>query len=331
MERDEPKRDGATRDRKSGQGKRERLTAKWRQSVLIFDTETTTDPTQRLTFGVYRFAEWLDDGSLAIREEGLFHDDRLPDSDPDGYAVLCDFAATHQAETTGFHRNRTLMLRSQSDFLDTVLWPAIQADALIVGFNLPFDLSRLACDVSPARGRHQGGFSFVLWEYTNPETGERREHQFRPRIRITQIDSKRSRIDVTQPRGRPKGHKGKPVIYRPGFIDLRTLVYALTDRGHSLETACPAFDVEHHKAKTEEHGKITPEYIAYARQDVKATAALLVALRADYDRHPLNLDPCRAMSPASIAKAYYRAMGIVPRLIAQPDFPPEYLGYAMSA
>lgn len=37
------------------------------------------------------------------------------------------------------------------------------------------------------------------------------------------------------------------------------------------------------------------------------------------------------MSPASIAKAYYRAMGITPRLKAQPDFPPEILGYAMSA
>jgi hypothetical protein len=64
---------------------------------------------------------------------------------------------------------------------------------------------------------------------------------------------------------------------------------------------------------------------------VKATGLLLVALRAEFDRHPIDLDPCRAMSPASIAKAYYRATGITPRLDTQPDFPPEILGYAMSA
>jgi len=159
-----------------------------------------------------------------------------------------------------------------------VLWPAIQQDALIVGFNLPFDVSRLACDVTPARGTHQGGFSFVLWEYTNPQTGDRRENQFRPRVRITQIDSKRSRIDVTQPKGRPNGRNGKPVIHRPGFLDLRTLAFALTDRGHSLRSACDAFNVEQGKGATDEHGTITSDYIAYAHQDVKATGSLLEAL-----------------------------------------------------
>lgn len=324
-------RDDVTPDRKSGNPARARHVETWRSSVLIFDTETTTDSTQRLTFGWYRVGEWQYDGSLAIREEGLLYDDGLSEDDPGGYAMLGEFAATHEPETTGFYRNRTLMLRSRRDFLDGVLWPAIQADALIVGFNLPFDLSSLACDVSPARGRHQGGFSFLLWQYTNPETGEIGEHQFRPRIRITQIDNKRSRIDITQPNGRPKGSNGKPVIYRPGFLDLRTLAFALTDRGHSLRSACIAFDVEQGKSDAGMHGQITPDYIAYARQDVKATGSLLEALRADFDRHPIALDPCRAMSPASIAKAYYRTMGIRPRLELQPDFPSELLGYAMSA
>lgn len=333
MERDDPQRNDVMSERNPAKMMRSvtMRPVKWRRSVLIFDTETTIDPTQRLTFGCYRFGTWRRGGTLTIHEEGLFHADTLAADDPEGFALLSGYAATHEPKTTGFQRNRKLMLRSRRDFLDTVLWPAIQQDALIAGLNLPFDLSRLACDVSPARGRHQGGLSFMLWDYLNPETRERKEHQFRPRVRITQIDSKRSRMDITQPKGRPLGSNGKPIVYRPGFLDLRTLAFALTDRGHSLRSACNAFDVQQGKADPGEHGQITPDYIAYARQDVNATGSLLVALRADYDRHPIDLDPCRAMSPASIAKAYYRAMGVTPRLTAQPDFLPEILGYAMSA
>lgn len=227
--------------------------AKWRRSVLIFDTETTIDPTQHLTFGCYRFGTWRRDGTLAIHEEGLFHADTLAAEDPEGFALLSEYAAIHKPDTTGLNRNRDLAFRSCRDFLDNVLWPAIQQDALIVGFNLPFDMSRIACDVSPARGRHQGGFSFMLWDYLNPETGERKEHQFRPRVRITQIDSRRSRMDITQPKGRPLGSNGRPIVYRPGFLDLRTLAFALTDRGHSLRSACEAFDVQQGKADPGEH------------------------------------------------------------------------------
>lgn len=121
------------------------------------------------------------------------------------------------------------------------------------------------------------------------------------------------------------------MTYRPGFLDLRTLAFALTDRGHSLKSACDAFNVDQGKVHTDAHGRITADYIAYARQDVKATGYLLEALRADFDRHPIDIDPCKAYSPASLAKAYYRAMGITPRLQAQPAFSPEILGHTMSA
>ncbi len=166
------RRDDVKHDRKSGKRRGQNQVTTWRHTVLIFDTETTTDPTQRLTFGCYRLCDWNPDGSLAVREKGVFYDDDLPEHDPGGYAMLCDFAAQHDPETTGFHRTRRLALRTRRDFLDGVMWPAIQADALIVGFNLPFDLSRLACDVSPARAkRFRGGYSFSLWEYRDEQSG----------------------------------------------------------------------------------------------------------------------------------------------------------------
>ncbi len=51
----------------------------WSRDVLVFDTETTTDHLQRLTFGSYRHCEWQDDGSLQCVDEGLFYDDDRQD------------------------------------------------------------------------------------------------------------------------------------------------------------------------------------------------------------------------------------------------------------
>src|SRR5580692_4138062 len=50
----------------------------WRQprAMLVFDTETRTDASQRLTFGSYRFL--VND---QLREEGLFYADDLPPKD----------------------------------------------------------------------------------------------------------------------------------------------------------------------------------------------------------------------------------------------------------
>jgi hypothetical protein len=96
----------------------------------------------------------------------------------------------------------------------------------------------------------------------------------------------------------------------PGhFLDLRTLAFALTDRGHSLKSACEAFGVEHPKKSASEHGVVTPEYVDYNRRDVLATSELAVKMLEEYDRHPIALPVTQAFSPASIGKSYLRAMG----------------------
>ncbi len=60
---------------------------RWRRAVLIFDTETTVDPTQRLLFGTYRYGRWRG-RQLVIVEEGLIYADELPTRDPAGFAAL---------------------------------------------------------------------------------------------------------------------------------------------------------------------------------------------------------------------------------------------------
>ncbi|MGH9682860.1 MAG: DNA polymerase [Candidatus Acidiferrales bacterium] len=112
---------------------------------------------------------------------------------------------------------------------------------------------------------------------------------------------------------------------------MRTLAFALTDESYSLESACEVFGVEHRKAKASRHGEITEEYIDYNRRDVLATAELAVKLLEEYERHPIKLQATKAYSPASIGKAYLRAMGVAPILERQPHFPRKFLGYAQSA
>jgi len=204
-----------------------------------------------------------------------------------------------------------------------------------VGFNLPFDLSRIACDVTDARGRFAGGFSLGFWSRLD-EDGSERSNRFRPRIALKQIDNKRALKSFTG-RNRPdkadlipeESTDGKPeraYRFRGHFLDLHTLAYALTDKSHSLESACEAFSVEHGKQSVARHGIVTEEYIDYNRRDVLATWELAVKLLEEYDKHPITLQVTKAYSPASIGKAYLRSMGITPVFERQPKFPQTISG-----
>ncbi|MBV8282830.1 MAG: hypothetical protein JO347_12330 [Candidatus Eremiobacteraeota bacterium] len=118
--------------------------------------------------------------------------------------------------------------------------------------------------------------------------------------------------------------------FRGHFLDLKTLAFALTDRGHSLKSACEAFGVERGKMEVAEHGKLTEEYIHYNRRDVEATAQLAEKLLQEYDLHPISLPETKAFSPASIGKAYLREMDISPIAQRQKSLQP-YVGYAQTA
>src|SRR5690606_19200646 len=88
--------------------------------------------------------------------------------------------------------------------------------ASIVGFNLPFDISRLAIDHASARAsRHnkimRGGFSFKLSE--NP---------FHPRVQIKHVSSRDAFIQFAATKGqrtsRGSRNKGRFQPVRRGFF-----------------------------------------------------------------------------------------------------------------
>lgn len=144
-----------------------------------------------------------------------------------------------------------------------------------------------------------------------------------PRVAINSLDSKRALIGFVPP------NDGS---WFPGeFLDLRTLSFAHTDESHSLASACAAFGVKHGKLRAERYGTIDEAFVGYARCDVLATSELFVAAVTEYLRHPIDLPPTKAFSPAAIGKAYLRAMGVAPLLERQPDFPKDVLAIAMQA
>jgi hypothetical protein len=285
--------------------------AKWPPYALIFDTETRITADQSLTFGVFRFCELKGTRYSALRE-GLFCADDLPAKDRE---VLEKYAQTAISDVKSFPP--AFPLYSRTDFMRKVFWPAIKrTGALICGLNLPFDLTRLA--LAWNRGDHDE-WSLIMSRFPNGV-----ENRYYPRILITPIDSKKAFIRVANP-WKPEEwrHNGKA-----HFLDLRTLAWALFNRSFSLKRLCEELKTENQKLDHEPTGEVTPEEIDYARQDGRCTVDALNALKEEFDKHPIPLKPCNSYSPASVAKSYFDAMGIIPPA-EKFTIVPKYHGIAM--
>ena len=284
---------------------------KWPRYVLVFDTETRITADQSLTFGVFRLCELRNDTYTLIRE-GLFYADDLPTTER---TVLENYSRTAVSDAKAFPPE--FPLYSRSDFMKKVFWPAIKrSGALICGLNLPFDLARLALVWN--RGDHDE-WSLTMSQYSNGE-----ENRNVPRILITPIDSKKAFIRLARP-WKPEEWKDNGKAH---FLDLRTLAWALFNRSFSLKRLCEELQAEHQKIDHEPTGEVTVEEIEYARQDGRCTVDALNALKQEFDKHPISLKPCNAYSPASVAKSYLDAMGII-RPAEKFAVPLKYLGIAM--
>jgi hypothetical protein len=246
-------------------------------AMFVFDTETRTDQTQRLTFGCYRF---IVDGCCVT--EKLFYGDDLPAKDR---LVLRRYVKTPRAITSD-ESAHDLSLLTRHQFADKIFKNAYKGRCLLIAFNFPFDVSRVARDFTDARRRFAGGFSLDFWSY--PEDGSELRDQFRPSICTKHIDSKRALKGFTGrnrpdkpdriPEGSATGQPDEKYVFRGHFLDLRTLAFALTDRSYTLEKACEDFGVEHGKQPATKHGSVTANYIKYNRLDVLATSELAVKL-----------------------------------------------------
>jgi hypothetical protein len=211
--------------------------------------------------------------------------------------------------------------------------------AWLVCFNLPFDVSRLAVAATPARGRMLGGFSLILGEHWDPATRAWVENRYCPRVAIKALDPKRALKRLSTPHDPDDADTvetasvtgSKKRGFRGHLLDARTLAFALTDRGHTLESACQAFGVPYTKRVVEHGAALSWEYVDYCREDVAATSALAGAMLDEYLKHPIDLQATKAYSPASIGKDHIDGFGVEAPLVREPEFPRHLLGWAMTA
>ncbi|MGE0621624.1 MAG: hypothetical protein AB7I04_01850 [Pseudomonadales bacterium] len=189
-----------------------------------------------------------------------------------------------------------------------------------MGFNLPFDLSRIAIAHGPARGHMRGGFSFIVSEDSDD-----------PRVRVKHLSPKAALIDFAIPgkQDTPRGMRGRGLYvppYRGYFVDVKTLAAALMSRSFSLASLTAALKTPTQKNDSDEHGTVTDSYLDYARDDVQATWECYRALVARYMEHGLEQPCAKILSEASLGKGYLQQMGIQPLLACHPEFPRELLG-----
>lgn len=277
--------------------------------ALVFDCETTIDAAQRLRVGAYQVRK-----AGVLIEEGLFFDGEALDADE--IAILDAYVRTHN-----------LRCLTRAEFVEWVLLRVgYKWRGLVIGFNLPFDLSRIAIGHSPARGAMRGGFSFHL----SP-------HAKQPRVRVKHLHRRASLIDFARPAlqetSRASRARGfKTPAHRGYFIDVSTLAAALLSEGFTLAGLCKRLSVATQKIETDRHGeRLGGAYLDYLRTDVQATWECYSALAAQYKSHRLPTPPHRLLSEASVGKAYFREMGVGSFLERQPDFPRPLLGKIMCA
>lgn len=260
---------------------------------IVFDTETTTDHYQNLKFGYFEIFQY---GILEY--VGIFYDPKI-------------VPTKEQTLLKQYCVKKDIRLYTLVEFRKIFFYEVYDLKSLCIGFNLAFDLTRIAINASSARIKKKDAFSLLLSKNLDY-----------PRLHVTHQSSTLSFIQLGNPWNKTRGFKGN-------FVDLRTLCYALTDTKHSLESACYAFKTNFKKYKSQKHGKITTSYIDYCINDVKSTYSLYLNAKKEFDTYQLDIPVTRAYSPASIGKEFLKKIGIKPFFDKNPNFAFEIVGKIM--
>ena len=283
--------------------------------TLIFDTETTTDACQALRFGTYQLRKA---GELV--DAGIFYDPE--GTTPNELEALSAYAAENGQN-----------LRTRDSFADDVFFAkAYQYGTMIVGFNLPFDISRLAISHATARtpkaghaNAMHGGFTFKL-----------SRQKIWPNVRVKHMSSRSALISFAAPMGqrdsRGERKRGfKRGVRRGHFLDVKTLAAALFAKSFSLSGLAEFLQVPNRKLEFSQFdGPISSDMIEYAVRDTQTTWECYEALMARFnDLKLVQTRPEKIYSEVGIGKAYLKEMGIATWRTMQPDIPSDVIARIM--
>lgn len=290
-------------------------------TLLVVDTETTTDIYQNLLFGGFL----LVNETKGINQYGLFHEDNLEEFDPKGYRELQIYS-----------KNNNIPLISKTDFLEKYFFPyCFFKQVPYVGMNNGFDFSRLATscpnlDDKKPKDRLKLRFQFEkeVFEISQKRLGLSDKFYFSSRKRLEQKETKNGGFAL---KWVPKN-----VMYNRGiFLDvghLYSVFYASGTEKFSLEDITKNLKLPVIKTKAEKHGEITQNYIEYNLRDVKTTYLAFREIekyKNEIGLKQLPLEDC--YSGASIGKHLYKELGILPFNELNPETTDEEKGFQMAA
>ena len=194
-------------------------------------------------------------------------------------------------------------------FRKIFLYETYDLQTLCLGFDLPFLLTRIAMHTGIARKDKKDCFSLLF-----------SKNLHYPRLQLTHATSILSFIQWAN-----TFHKSKN--FRGNFLDLRVLSNTLTDKKHTLQSACKSFDVSYQKIQ----GKKFDSLIQQCLHDVKSITQLYKNTKTEYDSYKLDLPITRAYTPASIAKSIFNQINIKSFLEQNKDFSKELSGYCAAS
>lgn len=266
--------------------------------VLVFDTETTIDLYQNLKIGYFQI--YQDD---ILQHHGLINNNAHLDN-------------RERKTLNRYAEQNSIELYSRKEFIDEVFYREVfDLKTLCVGFNLPFDLSRIAHKAAHSRGRNKGGFTLTL-----------SEDRMQPPIIVKQLGSAYSMKFSSTKKNMKKDFFGGY------FLDVQTLAEVMLQAKRvSLQRAGEMLNINHEKYTGISHGRVTEKYIEYNIRDVEATYEVYRRLVQELDLFQIDIPLTKVFSSASIGKYALKQMGVTPFHQQNPDFPDAILGNIMSA
>lgn len=310
--------------------------------VLVFDTETTNDNKKELLYGFFQLHGMTRDERIALYRDGtldtrdrdtlvhagcFYNPETLTEEERvllKTYAenTLCGSIADKQGVTCE-DRNMPMQFLEVQEFVSYLYSHMRDKDLLIVGHNLPFDISRLGRSWSES-SKFSGGFSLKLC------TCSYKNCDFHPHILIKHLGYGKHLYGMRVGRKYNRNKQGQYLYRDVHFLDTMQLSGALLGEATSLEKLGKSLKLPEHLHKLPR--PITLPDIEYASQDVVTRFACWQALRDEYKQHDLTTDIWQMYSSASLGKAYLKAMDVKPfKDVHNDDISPEIIGYSMNA
>jgi hypothetical protein len=266
------------------------------EHALIFHCLTTSDERQDLLFGAYICAQ-LRDGNYVAKEIGLFPRNGRPEE----LRVLKRFV-----------KDSAFVLGTVDEFRRKVFLKYLKAGALIVAYDAPFEISRIALKWNKSLKRRRA-FSFYFRLFQDKKTRKMRPSGYEPGLSIESLDASKAIYRLIKYKFHPRDaeREEEQEAADAHVLDMKTVTAVLTGENYTFPSACEIFGVSVSRAR-ESCSRITKPAIERLLRDVTAELELLNRLKQEFERHPVALALEHCYSPATLAKAYFSAMGIKP-------------------